>query len=177
MAAPLKPLRGLAAPEGFLRVVLGFERQLAKVLAVLLVVVIVAVSIQLVAWVASSLLNPGTDWFASQLVQMLDRLLMILIALEVLQNLTAYLRDQVVQIELVLVTGLTALARKVIVLPPGIDNDPAALVGLAAAVVALAGAYWLVRQAHDRPQGPRRGPTTRFRGLDRWPPPGAAGRE
>ena len=47
----------------------------------------------------------------------LGDLLTVLIALEVLQNITSYLRRHVVQIELVLVTALTAVARKVIVLP------------------------------------------------------------
>ena len=40
-----------------------------------------------------------------------NRLPLIFIALEVQQNLTAYLRDQMVQIELVLLTAMTAVAR------------------------------------------------------------------
>jgi uncharacterized membrane protein (DUF373 family) len=70
--------------------------------------------------------------------------------LEVLQNLTAYMREHVVQIELVLVTALTAVARKVIVMPPGVQKNPADLIGLGFAVLSLAGAYWLVRQSHVR---------------------------
>ena len=74
------------------------------------------------------------------MIRLLDQVLVILIALEVLQNLTAYLREHVVQIELVLITALTALARKVIVMPPGVQKDPSELVGLGAAVLALAAA-------------------------------------
>lgn len=40
-----------------------------------------------------------------------NRLLPTFIALEVQQNLPAYLRDQRVQIELVLLTAMTAVAR------------------------------------------------------------------
>ncbi len=40
-----------------------------------------------------------------------NRVLPTFIALEVLQNLNACLRDQVVQIELVLLTAMTAVAR------------------------------------------------------------------
>jgi uncharacterized membrane protein (DUF373 family) len=65
-----------------------------------------------------------TDLFNGGLIKLLDRLLLIFIALEVLQNVTAYLRDQVVQIVLVLLTAMTAVARKVIVLPPGTENKP-----------------------------------------------------
>ncbi|MEB3157243.1 MAG: phosphate-starvation-inducible PsiE family protein, partial [Cyanobacteriota bacterium] len=38
-------------------------------------------------------------WFDGGLVAILQRLLLIFIALEVLQNLTGFLRDRVVQIE------------------------------------------------------------------------------
>ncbi|MFM9048409.1 MAG: phosphate-starvation-inducible PsiE family protein, partial [Cyanobium sp.] len=76
------------------------------------------------------------------------RLLLIFIALEVLQNVMAYLRDQVVQIELVLLTALTAVARKVIVLPPSTDGSKAPMMaGFGLIVVGLATAYWLIRKA------------------------------
>jgi len=93
-----------------------------------------------------------TNWFDGSLIKLLDRLLLIFIALEVLQNVTAYLRDQVVQIELVLLTALTAVARKVIVLPPGTENKPALMAGFGVIVVGLAAAYWLVRMARRHPQ-------------------------
>ncbi|MFO7630539.1 MAG: phosphate-starvation-inducible PsiE family protein [Prochlorococcaceae cyanobacterium] len=176
MAGLFNSLQRLLSDRAFLKTIHGFERLLAKLLTVLLALVILAATFQLTIWLVNALIDPASDWFRIDLVLMLDRLLMILIALEVLQNLTAYLREHVVQIELVLVTGLTALARKVIVLPPGMEKDPADLIGLAAAVVGLALAYWLVRQAHDHRDPPRRGPARRFRGLDRWPPPDDAAR-
>lgn len=63
-----------------------------------------------------------TEWFAGSLIKLLDRLLMIFIALEVLQILMASLRDQVVQTVLVLLTALTAVERKGIVLPPSRED-------------------------------------------------------
>ena len=69
-------------------------------------------------------------WLGNDLIKVLGDLLTVLIALEVLQNITSYLRRHVVQIELVLVTALTAVARKVIVLPSGAENKPQLLVGL-----------------------------------------------
>jgi uncharacterized membrane protein (DUF373 family) len=76
---------------------------------------------------------------------------MIFIALEVLQNVTAYLRDQVVQIELVLLTAMTAVARKVIVLPPGTESKPQLMAGFGVIVLGIAAAYWLVKRArHDQ---------------------------
>jgi uncharacterized membrane protein (DUF373 family) len=100
-------------------------------------------------------INPATDWLGGELMLLLDRLLLILIALEVLQNLMAYLREHVVQIELVLVTALTAVARKVIVMPQSSDQQPWVLASLGVTVLSLAGAYWLVRWTlrRQQPQG------------------------
>ena len=56
-------------------------------------------------------ISTATDQTFSPTFSRGDRLLLILVSLEVLQNLTAYLRDQVVQIELVLLTAMTAVAR------------------------------------------------------------------
>ena len=66
--------------------------------------------------------------------------------------MTAYLRDQVVQIELVLLTAMTAVARKVIVLPPGTESKPQLMAGFGLIVLGLAAAYWLVKRARkDQP--------------------------
>ena len=135
----------------FLSTIHSYERQLAKLLALLLAVVIGIAAVELVVDSGLNAINLKTNWFDGSLIKLLDRLLLIFIALEVLQNVTAYLRDQVVQIELVLLTALTAVARKVIVLPPGTENKPALMAGFGVIVVGLAAAYWLVRLAR-RPQ-------------------------
>jgi len=136
----------------FLTAIHGYERQLAKLLAVLLAAVVGFAAIELVVETAIGMVQRQTNWFDGSLIKLLDRLLLIFIALEVLQNVTAYLRDQVVQIELVLLTALTAVARKVIVLPPGTENKPALMAGFGVIVVGLAAAYWLVRMARRHPQ-------------------------
>ncbi len=137
----------------FLSAIHGYERQLAKLLAVLLAAVVGFAALELVVETGIGLVQRQTNWFDGSLIKLLDRLLLIFIALEVLQNVTAYLRDQVVQIELVLLTALTAVARKVIVLPPGTENKPALMAGFGVIVVGLAAAYWLVRWARrgDQP--------------------------
>ncbi|MBM5783726.1 MAG: hypothetical protein FJ076_02560 [Cyanobacteria bacterium K_DeepCast_35m_m1_288] len=131
----------------FLSAIHVYERQLAKLLAVLLAAVVGIAALELLVETGVGLVQRQTNWFDGSLIKLLDRLLLIFIALEVLQNVTAYLRDQVVQIELVLLTALTAVARKVIVLPPGTENKPALMAGFGVIVVGLAAAYWLVRQA------------------------------
>jgi uncharacterized membrane protein (DUF373 family) len=128
-----------------------FECQLSRILAGLLMVVLAASTVQLVIVTAQVLLQPSQDWLGGQLLQLLDRLLLILIGLEVLQNLTAYLRDHTFQTELVVLTALTAVARKLIVMPPGHEKDPLTLIGVGVVILCLAGAYALLRQRKTLP--------------------------
>ncbi len=162
----MKPLLGFLADGVFLDLVDRFERQLAKVLSLLLCVVLVAATVHLSITVVWELFNPATGWLGNDLIRILGDVLTVLIALEVLQNVTAYLRHHVVQIELVLLTALTAVSRKVIVLPPGAENKPMLLLGLGIMVVSLSAGYWLVRHASFTRKAPRTGPARAFRELD-----------
>lgn len=137
--------------QNFLGAIHSYERQLAKLLAVLLAIVIGAATIELLIQTGLRVAQLQTDWFDGSMIKLLDRLLLIFIALEVLQNVTAYLQDQVIQIELVLLTALTAVARKVIVLPPGTESKPALMAGFGIIVAGLSAAYWLVRLARQTP--------------------------
>ncbi|MCP9788577.1 phosphate-starvation-inducible PsiE family protein [Cyanobium sp. Maggiore-St4-Cus] len=137
------------------------EQSLAKLLGFVLLVVLVAGTVQLTIGVTAAVLQPDTPWLGSKINAVLGDLLTLLIAVEVLQNVTSYLRRHVVQIELVLLTAMTAVARKVIVLPPGAENKPELLGGLGIAVVALAAAFWLVRSVNIRQPPARTGPAIR----------------
>mgnify|MGYP000011597805 CR=1 FL=1 len=146
--------------DRFLRLVSGFERALAKVLSAALTLVVVVAAVQLLLLLGQDLFDLQVNWTGDGLIRLLDEILVILIALEVLQNLTAYLREHTVQIELVLVTALTAVARKVIVMQPGVQKNPSELIGLGVAVLALSASYWLVRQSHFSRRPTRTEPAT-----------------
>ncbi|HJN36002.1 MAG: phosphate-starvation-inducible PsiE family protein [Prochlorococcus sp.] len=132
----------------FLQFVDAGEKLIARVLSVITGIVIIAALVQLSVVVGQVLLDTSNaNWLGDDLLKVLGDLLTVLIALEVMQNITSYLRKHVVQVELVLVTALTAVARKVIVLPPGSENKPQLLAGLGLAALCLAGAYWLVKRS------------------------------
>ena len=158
---------GLFDDGRYLRVIDRGEQQLAKVLGLVLLLVMVVATIQLIGQVFWLILDPSTPWLGKQLTRVLGDLLNLLIAVEVLQNITSYLRRNVVQIELVLITAMTAVARKVIVLPPGAESKPQLLAGLGVAVLALAAAYWLVCRINRPAVLSRRGPARRFLDQDR----------
>ena len=157
----IRKLRRLWQDATYLELIDRSEQSLAKLLGFVLLVVLVAGTVQLTIGVIASVLQPDTPWLGSKINAVLGDLLTLLIAVEVLQNVTSYLRRHVVQIELVLLTAMTAVARKVIVLPPGAENKPELLGGLGIAVVALAAAFWLVRSVNIRQPPARTGPAIR----------------
>lgn len=132
-------------PPSSLSLIERFERGLAIVLAALLSAVLTVGTAQLCLGTAQALLRTEQNWLEGGLLSLLDQLLLLLIGLEVLQNLAAYLRDHSIHTELVVLTALTAVARKVIVMPPGHDKDPMSLVGAGVVIVCLAIAYTLLR--------------------------------
>jgi uncharacterized membrane protein (DUF373 family) len=96
-----------------------------------------------------SLFTSPVGFFNTTVIEILGLFLNILIALELLENITAYLRKHVFHLELVIATSLIAVARKIIIFDldkySGVD-----LVALAAAIFALSISYWLVRRLNPR---------------------------
>lgn len=141
----------------FLDLLGRFERMLARVLAVALGLVIVVATIHLLVHMAQAIYHFDDNLMGNGLVPLLGELLTLLIAIEVLENITAYLRHHIIQLELVLATALTALARKVIVLKPDIEDPAPLIVALGAAIVFLSAGYWMVRKAHSQTTNKARG--------------------
>lgn len=164
----------------FLRLIDQGERLVAKLLAVMLFLVLAVAALKFSVEVVLQLLDPNRRWVGEGLIAVLGDLLNLLIAIEVLQNITSYLRRHVVQIELVLLTAITAVARKVIVLPPNAEDKPLLVVGLGVAVLCLAGAFWLVRRVNEpdvsgADGAARTGPARSFPEAGHSPAAGAAG--
>jgi uncharacterized membrane protein (DUF373 family) len=167
----MSPPRLDGPPERlYLRVVDQFEQIIAKFLGVLLLVLIVLASGELLRQMVFGLLQGQSLGKGETLIGFFGELLNILIALELLQNLTAYLQRHAVQIQLVLLTAITAVARKLIVLPGTADSKPLMVVALGLCVLCLAGAYWLIR-GFSAPEAPSRTkPAKSSLAEDRWPP-------
>jgi uncharacterized membrane protein (DUF373 family) len=146
----MRRLQRLFQDQPFLHLIDRGERLVAKLLAVMLFLVLVVAALKFCVELFVQILDRGVRWEGQGLIEVLGDLLNLLIAIEVLQNITSYLRRHVVQIELVLLTAITAVARKVIVLPPNAENKPMLVVGLGVAVLCLAAAFWMVRRGHER---------------------------
>ena len=135
--------------EGFLRNLGRFEGWVSKLLSIAMVVVIVVVIADLGLYLGATLLDPDpSNFLGESLLNIFGLFLSVLIALEILENITAYLRKHVVQVELVIVTSLTAVARKIIILDLK-EITGVSLIGLAIAILALSISYFIVKNVHS----------------------------
>jgi uncharacterized membrane protein (DUF373 family) len=143
----------LIEDEKFMEAIEDIERIVSKLLSIGMIVVIFIAIAQLSYALVEKLLitieRPSNDNFNTTLFELFGLFLNVLIALEILENITAYLRKHVIQVELVIVTSLIAVARKIIILDlekKGSDD----LIALAVAVLSLSIGYFIVHQTNKK---------------------------
>jgi uncharacterized membrane protein (DUF373 family) len=143
----LRQVRDFFRDDNFLQFVEDVEGVLSKALSIAMLVVIFVAVIDLLVFMATDLWAYPTGRFTTTLTVIFGLFLNVLIAMEILENITAYLRKHVIQLELVITTSLVAVSRKIIILDlektAGID-----LIALATAIVSLSVSYWLIRRAN-----------------------------
>lgn len=133
--------------QNFLGLTHWLENIAAKTLALALCAVILISLIDLVIILIRDLVADPIGFFDKTLIDIFGLFLNILIALELLENITAYLKKHIVQVELVIVTSLIAVARKIIIFDFAKYNN-LDLLALGAAIVALSASYWLIKRTN-----------------------------
>lgn len=151
-----RAVRRLFEDDNFLHALEGIEGFVSKTLSIAMVLVILVSVFDLIIFLFRDFLipeirSPDFGTFSVSLFKIFGLFLNVLIALEILENITAYLKKHVIQVELVIVTSLIAVARKIIILDLT-KTGPAELGALAAAILALSGSYWLIKKALHRPK-------------------------
>lgn len=122
----------------------------AKILSLAMLGVVLFSIVDLGIVLVEELLSPPIGRLPTDtLLKIVGLFLNILIALEIIQNITSYLSSHIIQIEMVVITSLIAVARKIIIL----DFDKISyleLFALAATLFALSICYWLVRRTNAK---------------------------
>ena len=140
-------IAAMGKDENFLSLIKKIENLVSKALSVAMVIVILVAVWDLGLVLAKQVFTAPYSFLGRTLIEILGLFLNVLIALEILENITAYLRKHVVQVELVIVTSIIAVARKIIILDfektSGTD-----LIGLAIAIFSLAISYWIIRRTN-----------------------------
>ena len=151
-----KPKRGVinllkkaTSDRSYLRLIHWLENFVAKVLSVTLSIVILIALADLIFILIDDATNDPQGFYNKTLIELFGSFLNILIALELLENITAYLKKHIVQLELVIITSLIAVARKIIIfdLQKYSNLD---LLALGVAIVCLAASYWLIKTVNAK---------------------------
>ncbi len=139
--------------EHFLETVEVIERLVAKILSLGMICVtfiaIAQLSYALFEKLILTIEKPNNDSFNTTLFELFGLFLNVLIALEILENITAYLRKHVLQVELVIVTSLIAVSRKIIILDLE-KKSSSDLIAMAVAVFSLSVGYAIVHTTNKR---------------------------
>ncbi|MEZ2227335.1 MAG: phosphate-starvation-inducible PsiE family protein [Microcoleus sp.] len=140
----LRQLSKFGSDEQFLHFTESVEVVVSKVLSLAMIIVIIISVCDLIIYLTRELINDPQTLLKDTLFVIFGLFLNVLIALEILENITAYLKKHVIQVELVIVTSLIAVSRKIIILD--LEKKTAAdLIGLATAIFALSISYLIVR--------------------------------
>ena len=138
-----KFLHGLEIIEGWVSKLLSIGMILVTLIAIF------HLGYSLVQTLVDTIYLHNEKNFNRELFQLFGLFLNVLIALEILENITAYLRKHVIQVELVLVTSLIAVSRKIIILDLE-KKDSNDLIAMAVAVFSLSISYFVIRQANSK---------------------------
>jgi len=124
------------------------QKIIAIVLGVLLIVVVALSTVDLGFLIAQDIWKPPRFLIPVQgLLEIFSFFLVILIGVELLETLKAYVKKDVIHVRLVLEVALIAMARKVIILEPN-SVTALTLFGMAALISALGVAFYFERKAH-----------------------------
>lgn len=126
-----------------------FEKLITITLIVMMTVVVLLSTIELGWIIIKDIVTPPVFLLdINELLDIFGLFLLVLIGVELLETIKAYLKEQVVHIEVVMTVAMIAIARKVIILD--VKELPSmTLVGIASIIVALAAAKFYYIKKSD----------------------------
>lgn len=124
-----------------------FERVIVVGLLGMMMLAVLVSTIELAVILVQELLKPPRMLLnVDEMLEVFGFFLMVLIGLELLETIKAYLEEDRVHAEVVFLVALVAVSRKVIILDYK-EIFPGLLYGMSALIVALGVGYFLVRHA------------------------------
>ena len=145
----IKRFLEVSSDKSFIHLIEIIEVIVSKLLSLLMVIVIFATLSDLAIFIFWEILSPEKGRFSQTLFQTFGLFLNVLIALEILENITGYLKKHVLQVELVIATSLIAISRKIIILDLKV-TEGIEIIGLGIAVLSLSISYWIIRSSHSQ---------------------------
>jgi uncharacterized membrane protein (DUF373 family) len=123
-----------------------FEHVVIIALIFMMIVVVLISTVELAYIIVKDIISPPIFWLEiDDLLDIFGFFLLILIGVELLETIKAYLAQKVVHSEIVLEVALIAITRKVIILDVK-EYSGLAIIGVAALIIAIAVAYYFLKQ-------------------------------
>jgi uncharacterized membrane protein (DUF373 family) len=124
-----------------------FQRLVIASLILLMAVTVFLSILDTGLWLINNLvLSPILLVDASELLDILGFLLLVLIDLKLLETFRIYLKERVIHMEAVFMVAMIAVVCKVIVLDVK-ESPSTTLLGITSVIITLSGAYYLFRRA------------------------------
>jgi len=131
---------------------LDYIRKFEKIMYIALIILlggVILFSIAELVWILYEglLLTTAYRLDNHELLEVFGFFLLVVIGIELLDTLKAYLRENVIHVEIVILVAVIAIARKVIILDPEFA-DGLLMTGMGIIVIGLGIAYYLIKRAN-----------------------------
>ena len=124
-----------------------FESFINITLLFMLALVVLLATIDLGWIIVKDILTPPVLLLdVDELLELFGAFLLVMIGIELLHTVKTYITEKTVHVEVVLMVGIIAIARKVVLLEPK-ELGGLTLLGIGAIIFALTAGYYLVRLA------------------------------
>jgi len=124
-----------------------FERIIYYLLIILLAVVIIFSAIEVVRSLGEDLLmNTPYQLNHTELLDLFGLFLLVLIGIEILDTIKAYVKENKIHVEIIVLLAIIAVARRVILLDP-VASNAITWVGIGVVFISLSGGYYLIKKA------------------------------
>ena len=123
-----------------------FEHMIIRSLIYMMALIILISTVELGYLLVKDIVSPPVIFLEiDELLELFGFFLLIIIGIELLETIKAYLQDKVIHSEIVLEVALIAIARKVIILDLK-EYDSVVILGIAALIITISVSYYIVRR-------------------------------
>ncbi len=130
-----------------------FEQIIIAVLIFMMALVVLLATIDLGWTIIKDLATPPVVMLdLNQILDIFGLFLLVLIGIELVETIKVFFTERAIRVEVVLMVGIIAIARKVIVLD--VKEIPSlTLIGIGFVVIALTAGYYLIKRSHTKQEG------------------------
>jgi len=130
-----------------------FERVIILALTIMMAIVLLLATIELAFILVQDVVSPPVLILEiDELLDIFGLFLLVLIGIELLETVKAYLVENAIRVHVVFTVALIAISRKVIILD--VKETPSLkLAGIAAIIIALSVGYFFIKKMGEKPNG------------------------